>query len=160
MTFKIKIYAIFQFLSFISLLTLGIGIGVLIYQGQIDHQTFTSKKLWTVGLERTMIFSRATATGILSSIFAYLGITLWLVTWIIGVLVLRDKERNLFDSIFLLFVMIPLLANLLALIAQLSSRVAEYTSSTIDKKEIKKETQIILINASKEKNKNANKLPK
>ena len=145
MSFKSKIYALFQFLSFTSLLTMGIGVGILVYQGQIDNQTFTSVKLWTDGLGRTMSFSHGTATGILSSIFAYLGIMLWIATWAIGLLVVIDKRRNLFDSIFLLFVMIPLLANLLALIAQLSSRETEYTPSMIDKREVRRETQAIVM---------------
>ena len=44
--------------------------------------------------------------------------------------------------------MIPLLANLLALIAQMSSKETEYTPSSIDKQEIKKETKLIIMKAN------------
>ncbi|WP_128008925.1 hypothetical protein [Mycoplasma sp. ATU-Cv-508] len=56
----------------------------------------------------------------------------------IGLQIVRTSERGLFDQLFLLFVFVPLLSNVLCLLAQFSSETLEI-SYTVTKEERQKE---------------------
>lgn len=137
---KFRIYAIFQVLSFIALLLLMIVAILLTYkQGQTGGDTTLIESIIS-----TLTFEKQEIIGVTSSLFMYITLILWIITWITGGTILSIKNRNMYDSLFLLFIMIPLLSNIFVFMAQISLKTQDYTLAAIDKKAIIKETEKIL----------------
>ena len=143
---KFKIYAIFQGLSLLAMGCLFAAFALLVYQeDHIDGKTIAETPYWQAAISNSLSFYESSRLdAFLASFLTYLTLILWMVTWITGLLVVKAKNRNLFDSLFLLFVMLPVISNLFAIMAQMTLKTKDYTSSTIDKAAIKLETEKIL----------------
>lgn len=141
---KFRNYAWFQFMSVIALLTLMATIVLLAYAGAHIDKKITDDGFWGNAIVDTIKFVRQEVIGTMASIFIYITMSLWIITWIFGWMIFRTKNRNLMDSLFLMFLMIPIISNMFALFAQLSLKTKDYTPSTIDKKKIKEETEKLI----------------
>lgn len=145
---KFRIYAVFQFMSFVALSSLLVATILLVYQGAKTSVTVEDAEFWKQSIKDTLIFTSSTTQGVMASFFMYATLVLWSFTWIVGWMLLSIKQRNLFDSLFLLFLMLPVVSNLFALFAQMSLKETDYTSASIDKKEIKEETKKLIEEAA------------
>lgn len=138
---KFRIYVLFQFMTFTALLLLCISAIVMMYEWNLTKISINVDISISNIISEILQFGRMQKVGILTSILFYFSFSLWISTWIIGLFILRFKKRNLHDSLFLLFVFLPLISNIIALIAQLSLKEQDYTSSFIDKVKIKEKVK-------------------
>lgn len=136
---KFRVYAFFQFSSFIALLIFAVS-AILISLHAADNSDMSLQ----VALIDSFAFGLDTTIGTLVSIFDYLTLMFWINAWVVGLMILAIKNRNLFDSIFLIFVFIPLLANILALAAQFTLKTYDYTEDTVNKKIVEAEQRKII----------------
>lgn len=135
---KVKIYAIFQFTTFISYFILGIAF-ILLASSSDEWDPLIGKTISRANyLTKVVIFifsfQMPGAYGIAASTLTYVLVGMIILSWIIGLQVVRSKNRNLLDSLFLLFAFVPLVSNILCLIAQVSSNTIAISYS-IDKQE-------------------------
>lgn len=150
---KFRLYAIFQSLSLIALSLLFAAFACLVYQHQSGSASLEDVAFWRHAIKETLTFQSAERLYIFASIFAYSTIVLWVITWIAGFLIVKIEGRNLFDSLFIMFVFIPIVSNLFAFIAQLSLKTSDYTSEKIDKQELKESIKRDLAEIDAENNK-------
>ena len=137
MTFKQKNLAMFQFVSFLAIIVFAIGAVVLGYQiMKINASNFWDAKSWLISLWDALIFNNESPKAVMAGVLFYSSLLLALISWIFGWNLFRMKERNLYDSLFLLFLMIPILSNIFALIAQLNTKKVLFTSTKINKQKI------------------------
>ncbi|WP_127943088.1 hypothetical protein [Mycoplasma sp. ATU-Cv-703] len=142
---KSKIYATFQFVTFISYFVMGMTFlliltlpGELLVGGTTDISVSEMRYGWIELLKEIFTFRVSNPGGLTVSILVYLSFGLVLSSWVIGLQIVRTSERGLFDQLFLLFVFVPLLSNVLCLLAQFSSETLEI-SYTVTKEERQKE---------------------
>ena len=137
MTFKQKNLALFQFISFLAIIVFAVGTVVLGYEMMKNNLAgFWELKPWLTSLGDALVFNSLSPNAVVAGIFFYSSLGLALISWIFGWNLFRMKERNLYDSLFLLFIMIPVLSNIFALIAQLNTKKILFTSTKIDKQKI------------------------
>ena len=140
MKLKVRAYALFQFVSFVAIMFLVVAFGLFV------AATLTQSKDLIIQDEIKNIFTFQTdhAASQAGSVFIYIAMILLVFTWVIGWSIFSVKDRNFFDSMFLMFVCIPFISNLFALLAQLSLNVNKFTPSKLEKSEIEAEkTRII-----------------
>lgn len=133
---KFRTYAAFQFMTFIAMVSLMVSALLTMYDGNASGKEIDSKVFWGESLSNGFTFHSTTTLAFASSIFLYITISLWLISWIIGGMIMAAKQKNLFDNLFTYFFFIPLVANIFALIAQFSLNSTEYSDAKINKKEI------------------------
>ncbi len=135
---KQKNLALFQFISLIAVFVLFTGFMILGFTLMNSGQVNALKSLpnWLEAVGHSLIFSSLTPNAIFAGSLFYISIILFLISWGFGWTMFSIKNRNLYDSLFLLFLMIPLLSNVFALIAQLNTKKSEYTDTKINKKKI------------------------
>lgn len=140
---KIKIYALFQFVTFVSYFILGITLILLAVNSDEWTKIIGSTNSQAAWLAKVIIyifsFKIPGAYGISSSILFYTLIILIIISWIIGFQVVKTKNRNLLDSLFLLFAFVPLVSNILCLMAQVSSNTIAINYSINKEEEFKKQ---------------------
>ena len=70
---------------------------------------------------------------------------------------IRFKNRNLFDQLFLIFILIPVFSNIFGLFSQLTNKKFEYTSASFNKSKIIKDqiktTELNIKRAAREESK-------
>ncbi|WKX02512.1 hypothetical protein [Candidatus Mycoplasma mahonii] len=149
MKYKQKILAIFQFISFFGIILFLIGIAALGYSiiemdNSDQYQYIWSASKWISNFRDTLACENNLITGITSSVFFYSSFILFIVSWIFAWKIFKTEERKLFDSLFLLFFVVPVLSNVFAFIAQLDTRRLLFTDATINKKKIIKDETMLL----------------
>ena len=144
---KFRVYAFFQFSSFFALVVFALSVllvsihsyeGIMTSDGQ-DHYLSLNTLLG-----ESFAGKLGGRMGALVSAFNYLTLIFWINSWVVGLMILRIKNRNLFDSIFLIFVFIPLLSNVLALAAQFTLKTYDYAEDNINKKIVEAEQKKII----------------
>lgn len=135
---KAKIYAVFQFTSFVGyFMMISAFIFVIIsddfflktFENRYDDSSSVSnvfKLLFTFGI--------VTPSGIFYSLLVYAGLMMIPLSWIAGIYISNEEERTLTDSLFVLFVIIPVLSSVFALIAQISNSEILVNKDEINKK--------------------------
>ncbi len=140
---KIKIYALFQFVTFISYFILGIALILLAVKADEFSRIIGSTTSQAAWIAKVIIyvfsFKFPNPYGISSSILFYALIILVITSWIIGLQIVRAKNRNLLDSLFLLFAFVPLISNILCLMAQISSNTIAINYSINKQEEFRKQ---------------------
>lgn len=131
-TRKIKIYALFQFFTFSTILFFGIALGLVVYLGvkgdsKLDTQFFEAQ------LKGVLKWESKDSLHIFTSILTYWAMMFWAFSMGIALLNTSNPTKNLFDTAFLLFFMIPLLSNVIALFSQISETVYQQTNTHVDK---------------------------
>ena len=156
---KPNIYALFQFTAFVALIFALIGMVIIGYMvflenvGTGKHISFTKEKLME-GLGSVLQFTSSSKLVFPASLLIYSSFGLFISSWYIGSRIFYCKNRTLFDSLFLVFMMIPVLANLFALIAQFVEKEFFIAEAKIDKdKIVEEQTKLIKLEISKEKKK-------
>lgn len=147
LNYKHRILALFQFFSTVGLVLLLLGYSLI-----SKKESPNDFNEWIEKIGSALIFDEASkkAVGVFASLLIYISIGLWMVGNIFGWLMFRFKNRNLFDQLFLVFLLIPIFSNIFALFAQLSTKKIEHTSSDFDKEAIiKDQTRIINANLNK-----------
>ncbi len=139
---KVKIYAVFQFITFISYFILGIAFILLTSNSNEWHHLISDKDInQGAFLSKTIIlilsFNIPGTYGIASSTLVYISIIIIVFSWIVGLQIVRSKNRNLLDSLFLLFAFMPLISNILCLSAQVSSNTIAISYSINKQEEFK-----------------------
>lgn len=143
---KFRVYAFFQFSSFFALLVFALSIllvSIHSYESMTSFDENQTVYLNTL-LGQSFMGKLGGKMGTLVSAFNYLTIIFWVNSWVVGLMILRIQNRNLFDSIFLIFVFIPLLSNVLALAAQFTLKTYDYTEDNINKKIVEAEQKRII----------------
>lgn len=143
---KFRVYAFFQFSSFFALVVLAMSVLLVSmhsYAGIIARGGDTYFSLNTL-LGNSFTGRLGGSLGMMVSVFNYLTLIFWINSLVVGLMILRIKDRNLFDSIFLIFVFIPILSNLLALAAQFTLKTYDYTEDNINKKAVAEEQKKII----------------
>ena len=133
---KFRTYATFQFMTFISMLSIAVSAVLAVYDGSARGQQVSDSSFWSEVLGNNLSFQSTSSLGFSSSVFMYVTIGLWLSSWIMGGMIMAAKQKNLFDNLFTYFFFIPLVSNIFALIAQFSLNSNEYADAKINKKEI------------------------
>ena len=137
MKFKQINLAFFQFISFIALSVFLTGVVVLGYSLlKSNINNFWEIKTWTKEFGLSLVFDKTTPNAIVAGILFYTALGLAFLSWIFGWNLFRMKERNLYDSLFLLFIMIPVLSNIFALLAQIHTKKILFTETSINKQKI------------------------
>ena len=138
---KFRTYALFQFMTFIALLSLAIAAILAMYDGDQHKLSISSSSFWSTRLSANLKFESTTAIGTASSVFMYTTMGLWLSSWLMGGMIMAAKQKNLFDNLFTFFFFIPLISNMFALVAQFSLNSTEYADAKINKHEIIKQAE-------------------
>lgn len=142
MKLKVRAYALFQFVSFVAIMFLVVAFGLFVaatISNQEDNTLIVSHEIGKV-----FTFQTDQAASQVGSVCIYIAIILFIFTWIIGWSIFSIKDRNFFDSMFLMFVMFPLISNFFALLAQLTLNVSKFTPNKLSKEEIEAEkTRVI-----------------
>ena len=134
---KVRLYALFQFFSFSSLLFLGIGLSIAIMNFKNNVEPLT-KENWWIFLKTIFIIKENEKTvEIISSMLIYLFIVWSIFSWAIGWFIFSMPNRNYYDDLFLMFLVLPFISILFALLAQLSLKVSLYRSGRITSNELK-----------------------
>lgn len=139
--FKVRIYALFQFVSLVALL-----FGVFAVMVSFIDTPFKGSTIafWKDRLKEILFFNQTGTYGALGSVLFWTALGMWLFTWVMGWTLFMVKDRNFYDQLFLLFVCIPIISNIFALFAQLSLNTHKFTNSKLAKEEIEQEkTKII-----------------
>lgn len=126
-------------------------IGVMV---SFINSPFTGNTLdfWKERATDILTFAKDQPYDIFGSILVYVGLALIGLTWTLGWMLFIVKERNFYDQLFLLFVCIPVIANIFALFAQLSLNTHKFTNAKLAKEEIEQEkTNIIRLFENKKK---------
>ena len=153
---KLKIYALFQFVSFIAIIFLLVSLVLSGYNVFITHAhgheiPFALSK-WFAGVGNVLAFEENTNLIFFSAFFIYSSFLLFVTSWIIGMKVFRLKKKTLFDSLFLVFMMLPILSNIFAIFAQFVKKEFYHSEVKIDKKAIiEEQTRVIKLEISKER---------
>lgn len=138
---KVKIYAIFQFVTFTSYFILGIACILLATSSEQWNHALDNLENKENFLTKVIIlvfsFQIPGPYGVASSVLIYVVIGITVISWVIGLQIVRSKNRNLLDSLFLLFAFIPLISNILCLIAQVSSNTIAISYSINKQEEFK-----------------------
>lgn len=143
---KFRVYAFFQFSSFFALLVFALSVllvSIHSYEGITSTEGDHYLSLNTL-LGQSFMGKLGGNMGALVSAFNYLTLIFWVNSWVVGLMILRIQNRNLFDSIFLIFVFIPLLSNVLALAAQFTLKTYDYAEDNINKKIVEAEQKKII----------------
>ena len=153
---KQRIYAMFQFISFIAVIFLLISFVLSGYNVFISHAhgheiPFALTK-WIEGVGNVLTFEESTSLIYGAAVFLYGSFLLFILSWIIGMRIFHLKKKTLFDSLFLVFMMLPLLANVFAIFAQFVEKEFYYEEVVVDKKQIiEEQTRLIKLEISKER---------
>ncbi len=142
MKVKKQLYSIFQFLSFFALILLFsvvICIAYVIVESGTHHSLRNAQE-WYNTFVVLLKYERLQSVGVIGSVLLYVSAGVYIASWVVGWMVFRIKNRNLFDSLFLLFLMIPVICNIFTLFAQIAQKELITTTSYVDKKHIEKET--------------------
>ena len=154
---KQKIYAMFQFISFVAVIFLLSSLVLSGYNVFISHAhgheiPFALNK-WVQGVGNVLTFSESTEITLFSAVFLYSSFLLFIVSWIMGMKIFHLSQKTLFDSLFLVFMMLPLLSNFFAIIAQFVEKEFFYGEVVVNKKKIiEEQTRLIKLEISKERN--------
>ena len=152
-TKKRKIYAIFQFMSFAGTTLFLLGL-IFISASVKTSGGLPTIQAWTDKLSNSLSFSNIDQTSIVAGILIYIAILLWVISWIVGLGVLSCSDRTLFDSLFLVFIVIPIFANFIGIIAQIVETKIFLTDATIDKESIiQEQTTVMELKIKKENTK-------
>ena len=140
MKLKVRVYALFQFFSFLAFAFLMISFLLFTISSMNDNVDLIIDEQ----LEKVFTFHTDMAESQWGSVLIYIALILIIITWVLGLLIFRIKDRNFFDSMFLLFLIFPVVSNLFCLLAQLSLNVGKFTPMDISKEEIELEkTKVI-----------------
>lgn len=150
--FKVRIYAMFQYFTFLALILMVLGIAVAMINASF-HGASNDWSFWGDELNKIFSFSTKEAASLIGSVLVYIGMILFVLTWALGWTLFMFKDRNFYDQLFLLFVCIPFFSNLFALLAQLTLNTHKFTNAKLAKEDIEQEkTKIInLFEAKKRK---------
>lgn len=147
LNYKHVILALFQFFSLVGIIFLLFGYALI--SQKVDPQNISE---WLEKIKNAFLFSTNSikSIGIFGSLFIYISLFLWIIANFCGLLITRFKNRNLFDQLFLIFMLIPVISNVFGLFSQLANKKFEYTSSSFDKaKIIRDQTKTAEINIRK-----------
>ncbi len=110
---------------------------------------------WLSVLSHSLIFDSSSAWSVFAGTLFYLWMILYLTSLYFGATTFSSKGGNLYDSLFLIFMMIPVLGNIFAVLAQFNNKKNLFTEDKIDKEEIIKQETLKVnkeIKAAKKRN--------
>lgn len=123
-THKTLVYAKFQFISFFAYFLLIISVLIISLSDIYSYFAFGEKinngSLFSLSASRILTFQVNTPLGVISSLLVYFSMITIPGSWLFGLQISKDKHRTLIDSLFLIFLIVPLVSNLFALLGQVA----------------------------------------
>lgn len=140
---KVKIYAIFQFLSLLATLSFVVffadiaGSGLSVFRDTNGHFVLNFVSVLSFG------YTAQGVAGFFASFFLYLCVSLQISAWCVAFMISRLKKHSLYDSLFFLFFMIPLVSNVITLAAQITKK-HTYVEENFDDEKVYNEIKLEL----------------
>lgn len=135
---KAKIYAVFQFTSFVGYFLMIIAFILVITSNSFFLKSFDDRYNNSSSVDNVFkllfTFGIVTPAGIFYSTLVYAGLMMIPLSWVAGVYIAQEEERTLTDSLFVLFVIVPVLSSMFALIAQISNNEILVNKDEVNKK--------------------------
>ena len=148
---KKKLYAIFQFTSFTGTFFFIFAM-LFISASAISTTGLPSSHDWAEKVTDAMKFSDVNNTSQVAGLMMYCSFIFWISSWTAGLRIFSIPNRTIFDSLFLVFIVVPLFANIFTLMAQIVDTKVFLVNSKVDKGAIiAEQTKLIKLNIKKEK---------
>lgn len=128
---KFKNYAFFQFFSTTAIFLISLALGLTVYIG-----VKTEKQLGIYFFEESfkdvITFSSKESIGVFVALLTYASFVLWMVSMWFALKQIKNKQRSLFDTAFLLFFFVPMLSNFITIFCQISETVYKTPTEFVD----------------------------